>query len=42
MAKAAAQLAGVLTSRTMRLPLVEASEEQMVDLRADLAAAGLL
>ena len=42
MAKAAAQLAGVLDSRAMRLPLVEATEEQVAELRADLAAAGLL
>jgi len=42
MAKAAAQLVGVLTSRAMRSPLVEATEEQVVELRTDLAAAGLL
>ena len=42
MAKAAAQLAGVLTARTMRSPLVEATEEQVAELRADLVAAGLL
>jgi 4-hydroxy-tetrahydrodipicolinate synthase len=42
MAKAAAQLVGVLTSRAMRSPLVEASVEQVADLRADLVAAGLL
>ena len=42
MAKAAAQLVGVLTSRAMRSPLVEATEEQVVELRTDLSAAGLL
>jgi 4-hydroxy-tetrahydrodipicolinate synthase len=42
MAKAAAQLTGVLSSRAMRSPLVEATEEQVAELRADLAAAGLL
>jgi hypothetical protein len=31
-----------LDSRAMRLPLVEATEEQVAELRADLAAAGLL
>jgi 4-hydroxy-tetrahydrodipicolinate synthase len=42
MAKAALQLAGVLASRTTRLPLVDATDEQVDVLRADLAAAGLL
>jgi 4-hydroxy-tetrahydrodipicolinate synthase len=42
MAKAAAQLAGVLTSRAVRSPLVDATEVQVDELRADLAAAGLL
>jgi 4-hydroxy-tetrahydrodipicolinate synthase len=42
MAKAAAQLAGVLSSRAMRSPLVEATQEQVAELRADLVAAGLL
>jgi 4-hydroxy-tetrahydrodipicolinate synthase len=42
MAKAAAQLVGVLTSRAMRSPLVEATPEQVAELRTDLAAAGLL
>jgi 4-hydroxy-tetrahydrodipicolinate synthase len=42
MAKAAAQLAGVLSSRAMRSPLVEATEEQVAELREDLVAAGLL
>lgn len=42
MAKAASQLTGVLRSRAMRLPLVDASDEQVAELRADLAAAGLL
>jgi 4-hydroxy-tetrahydrodipicolinate synthase len=42
MAKAAAQLRGVLTSRAMRSPLVAATAEQVVELRADLEAAGLL
>ncbi len=42
MAKAAVQLTGVLSSRAMRSPLVEATREQAVELRADLVAAGLL
>jgi 4-hydroxy-tetrahydrodipicolinate synthase len=42
MAKAAVQLAGVLSSRAMRSPLVEATEKQVAELRADLVAAGLL
>jgi 4-hydroxy-tetrahydrodipicolinate synthase len=42
MAKAAAQLTGVLSSRATRSPLVDATEEQVAELRADLAAAGLL
>jgi 4-hydroxy-tetrahydrodipicolinate synthase len=42
MAKAASQLTGVLTSRTMRSPLVEATDAQVAELRADLMEAGLL
>jgi len=41
MAKAALQLLGVLPHRTMRLPLVEATDDQVELLRADLALAGL-
>ena len=41
MAKAAAQLIGVLDSRTVRLPLVEATDEQMQLLRDDLREAGI-
>jgi len=42
MAKAALQLRGVLAHRAMRLPLVEATEEQVAVLRADLEQADLL
>ena len=42
MAKAALQLQGVLTSRAVRLPLVEATPEEVALLRADLAEAALL
>ena len=42
MAKAASQLTGVLSSRTMRSPLVEATEAQVAELRDDLVEAGLL
>ena len=41
MAKAAAQLLGVIPTRAVRLPLVEASEEQVAQLRQDLAESGL-
>ena len=41
MAKATAQVLGVIPTRTMRLPLVEATDEQVSQLRKDLAAAGL-
>lgn len=41
MAKAAAQLAGVIASRTMRLPLVAATDGHVDALRAALAEAGL-
>jgi len=41
MAKAALQLLGVLAHRTMRLPLVEATDDQVELLRAELALAGL-
>lgn len=42
MAKAALQLQGVLASRAVRLPLVEATDEQVALLRADLAEAALI
>jgi 4-hydroxy-tetrahydrodipicolinate synthase len=41
MAKAALELQGLIPSRAMRAPLVEATEEQLVVLREDLAAAGV-
>jgi 4-hydroxy-tetrahydrodipicolinate synthase len=41
-AKAALQLLGVLDNRNVRLPLVPASEELVAELRAVLAATGLL
>jgi len=41
MAKAALQLRGLIEHRTVRLPLVEATDEQVSLLREDLAAAGL-
>jgi 4-hydroxy-tetrahydrodipicolinate synthase len=41
MAKAAAQIVGVLDSRTVRLPLLEATEDQMEILRDDLREAGI-
>ncbi len=41
-AKAALQLAGVLTSRAVRGPLAEMTDEEVGVLRADLAAAGLV
>jgi 4-hydroxy-tetrahydrodipicolinate synthase len=41
MAKAAVQAAGVIAGRTMRLPLVSATDEQVEVLRAALAEAGL-
>jgi 4-hydroxy-tetrahydrodipicolinate synthase len=40
-AKAACQLLGVLAHRTTRPPLVDATDEQLAVLRADLEAAGL-
>lgn len=42
MAKAALELLGLLTTRTTRLPLVDATEEQVELLRTDLKAAGLV
>jgi len=42
MAKAALQLQGVLDSRAVRLPLVEATEQEVALLRGDLAEAALL
>jgi len=42
MAKAAVQLRGLLPNRTMRLPLIEANDEQVEELRRELVAAGLL
>ncbi|MGH3387896.1 MAG: 4-hydroxy-tetrahydrodipicolinate synthase [Actinomadura sp.] len=41
-AKAALQLQGVLTNRTMRRPLIDLTESEVAVLRADLAAAALL
>jgi 4-hydroxy-tetrahydrodipicolinate synthase len=41
MAKAALELLGVIPTRTTRSPLVDATDEQMQLLRADLAEAGL-
>lgn len=42
MAKAALEIAGVLTNRVMRLPLVEATDEQVTSLRTALHASGLV
>jgi 4-hydroxy-tetrahydrodipicolinate synthase len=42
MAKAALQLQGVLVERTMRLPLVAATEDEVAGLRTDLEEADLL
>lgn len=42
MSKAGLELLGVLGNRTMRPPLVDATDEQVAELRTDLAAAGLL
>ncbi|MEP6526933.1 MAG: 4-hydroxy-tetrahydrodipicolinate synthase [Nocardioidaceae bacterium] len=42
MVKAALQMTGVLPHRTMRLPLVEATDEEIAVLRADLVASDLL
>ncbi len=41
-AKAALQLCGVLAHRTMRLPLVAATEAEVDQLRVDLGESGLL
>lgn len=41
MAKAALQICGVLANRTMRAPLVDATEDEIARLSADLAVAGL-
>ncbi|HSV67309.1 MAG TPA: 4-hydroxy-tetrahydrodipicolinate synthase [Mycobacteriales bacterium] len=41
MAKAALQLQGLIPARTVRAPLVDATEEQVQVLREDLSAAGL-
>lgn len=41
MAKAAVQALGITTSRSMRSPLVPATDEQVAQLRSDLAEAGL-
>jgi 4-hydroxy-tetrahydrodipicolinate synthase len=41
MANAVAEMTGVIASRTMRLPLVAATDEEMTELRAGLADAGL-
>ncbi len=42
MAKAGLQLLGVLEHRTMRPPLMDATDEEVAELRADLVAAGLI
>jgi len=42
MAKAGLQVLGVLEHRTMRSPLIEATDDEVAELRVDLAAAGLL
>jgi len=42
MAKAALELAGLLTNRNVRLPLLPATDEQVAELRRDLIAAELL
>jgi 4-hydroxy-tetrahydrodipicolinate synthase len=42
MAKAAAQLLGLIPNRTTRPPLVDATEDQVALLRADLTEAGLI
>ena len=42
MAKAALELTGRNTGRTMRLPLVAATDEQVATLRADLEEAQVL
>jgi len=42
MAKAALQLLGVLPNRTTRPPLVDATDDELALLRADLTEAGLL
>lgn len=42
MVKAALELAGVIDNRTVRLPLVEATDDQVAQLRADLQKAGTL
>jgi len=42
MAKAALQMRGVLATRTTRPPLVDATDDEIAALRADLAEAGLL
>lgn len=41
MAKAAVQLLGVVQNRTVRSPLIPATDEQVALLRSDLAEAGL-
>lgn len=41
MAKAAVELRGVIRNRTVRSPLIPATDEQVAQLRADLAEAGL-
>jgi 4-hydroxy-tetrahydrodipicolinate synthase len=42
MVKAALELQGLLTNRVVRMPLVEATEHQVTELRRDLVDAGLL
>lgn len=41
MAKAVAELGGVIASRTMRLPLLAATDDEVAELRAGLAESGL-
>jgi 4-hydroxy-tetrahydrodipicolinate synthase len=42
MVKAALELQGILPNRVVRSPLVEATEQQVLELRRDLIDAGLL
>ena len=42
MVKAALELQGILSNRVVRSPLVEATEQQVLELQRDLIDAGLL
>ena len=42
MAKAALQLRGLLPNRTLRLPLIEANDREVAQLRTELVTAALL